>query len=119
MYKPICLVFHTGPSVHVHELTYQYVVVISINLNVSVSFPIFDLYLLHYFLAVMGRVIPNGQCARPIPLSTWLRPNTFQKKKNHCCGTGVKRCRAQRTTLLCVDPECCGLEVGILRGVSG
>ena len=46
---------------HVHESIYQYVVVISVNSNVSVSFPICYLNLLHHFLAVMGRVIPNGQ----------------------------------------------------------
>ena len=44
---------------HVHESIHQYVMVISI-LNVSVSFPILYLYLLHHFLAVMGRVIPNA-----------------------------------------------------------
>ena len=56
--------------------------VISVNSNVSVLFPICYLNLLHHFLAVMGRVIPNGQCARSMPLSTWLRPNAFKKKKS-------------------------------------
>ena len=79
MYKPIFLFCYTGHSVH--ESIYQYVVVISVNSNVSVLFPICYLNLLHHFLAVMGRVIPNGQCARSMPLSTWLRPNAFKKKK--------------------------------------
>ena len=81
VYKPIFLFCYTGHSVH--ESIYQYVVVISVNSNVSVLFPICYLNLLHHFLAVMGRVIPNGQCARSMPLSTWLRPNAFKKKKNH------------------------------------
>ena len=29
----------------------------------------------------MGRVIPRGQCARSMPLETWLRPTAFMKKK--------------------------------------
>ena len=103
VYKPIFLFCYTGHSVH--ESIYQYVVVISVNSNVSVLFPICYLNLLHHFLAVMGRVIPNGQCARSMPLSTWLRPNAFKKKKNHRCGGGMKRCRAQRTTRPRVDPR--------------
>ena len=32
-------------------------------------------------------------------------PYAFKKKKNHCGGGGVKRCRAQRTTHPRVDPR--------------
>ena len=50
----------------------------------------------------MGRVIPNGQCARSMPLSTWLRPNAFKKKKSSSWW-GFEE--AQRTTRPRVDPR--------------
>ena len=46
---------------HEHELICQVVVVISMNLNVNLSCPTYDFYNLYFFLAVMVRVIPNGQ----------------------------------------------------------
>ena len=58
-----------------------------------------------HFFSTMGRVKPQGQCARSIPLQTWLRPTAFKKKKNYCLCVRVKRCRSQRTTHERVDPR--------------